>query len=70
MVYDNLIYEKKDSIGLVTINRPSANSWSLAAMEDFEKIQDYLTNEMGVLYERIDLDKFIYTKFAEEAGAT
>ncbi|MCP3900500.1 MAG: ABC transporter substrate-binding protein [Desulfobacteraceae bacterium] len=39
-------------------------------LEDFNKIQDYITNEMGVIYEKINLEKFIYTKFAEEAGAT
>ncbi len=39
-------------------------------LEDFHKIQDYITNEMGVIYEKIDLEKFIYTKFAKEAGAT
>lgn len=39
-------------------------------LEDFEKIQDYITSEMGTIYEKINLEKFIYTKFAEEAGAT
>ncbi len=39
-------------------------------LKDFDKIQDYITNEMGVIYEKINLKKFIYTKFAEEAGAT
>ena len=48
MAYDNLIYEKKDSIGLVTINRPPANSWSLAAMEDFEKILDEIENDHDI----------------------
>jgi len=38
MPYENLIYGKKDHIGLVTINRPPANSWSLAAMEELESI--------------------------------
>ncbi|MDA3897846.1 MAG: enoyl-CoA hydratase-related protein [Desulfobacteraceae bacterium] len=48
MAYDNLIYDKKDSIGLVTINRPPANSWSLAAMEDFEKILDEIENDHDI----------------------
>ncbi|MCG8616035.1 MAG: ABC transporter substrate-binding protein [Desulfobacterales bacterium] len=39
-------------------------------IEDFERMQDYITSEMGTIYEKIDLEKFIYTKFAEEAGAT
>ncbi len=37
---DDVIYEKKESVGLVTINRPPANSWSLAAIEAFERILD------------------------------
>ncbi len=48
MAYDNLIYEKKDSIALVTMNRPPANSWSLAAMEDLEKILDEIENDQEV----------------------
>ncbi|MBC2714235.1 MAG: enoyl-CoA hydratase [Desulfobacteraceae bacterium] len=48
MAYDNLIYEKKDSIALVTINRPPANSWSLAAMEDLEKILDEIENDQDI----------------------
>lgn len=39
-------------------------------IEDFERIQDYITNQMGTIYEKIDLEKFIFTRFAEEAGAT
>ncbi len=48
MAYENLIYEKRDGIGLVTINRPPANSWSLAAMEDFEKIIDEMENDPDI----------------------
>ncbi len=39
-------------------------------IEDFERIQDYITNQMGTIYEKIDLEKFIFARFAEEAGAT
>ena len=39
-------------------------------LEDFIKIQEYITNEMGTIHEEVDLEKFIYTRFAEEAGAT
>lgn len=39
-------------------------------LKDFEKIQNYITNEMGTIQEKIDLDKFIYTRFARDAGAT
>ena len=48
MEYENLIYENKDRIAWVTINRPLANSWSLAAMEDFEKILDEIENDPDV----------------------
>lgn len=48
MAYDNLIYEKNGSIGLVTINRPPANSWSLAAMLDFELILDEIEQDQEV----------------------
>ncbi len=39
-------------------------------LEDFEKIQEYINIEMGSIYEKINLEKFIYTKFAEDSGAT
>ena len=34
---------------------------------DFDKMQNYMTEKMGVLKGKIDLDKFIDTKFAKEA---
>lgn len=39
-------------------------------IEDFEKIQSYIVKVMGSVYEEINLEKFIYTEFAKEAGAT
>lgn len=48
MSYKNLIYEKKDHIGLVTMNRPPANSWSLAAMEEFETILNDIEKDQEV----------------------
>jgi len=48
MAYENLTYEIKDNIALVTINRPPANSWSLAAMEDFEKILDEIEGDPDI----------------------
>ncbi|MCD6586386.1 MAG: enoyl-CoA hydratase/isomerase family protein [Desulfobacteraceae bacterium] len=48
MAYENLTYEKKDRIALVTINRPPANSWSMAAMEDFEQILDEIENDQDI----------------------
>lgn len=35
--------------------------------EDFEKMQNYMTEKMGVLKAKIDLEKFIDTRFAKEA---
>ena len=46
--YENLIYEKQDRIALVTINRPPTNSWSLAAMEEFETILDDMETDTEV----------------------
>jgi enoyl-CoA hydratase/carnithine racemase len=43
-----LILEKKDHIAIVTINRPPANSWNMAAMEEFEKILDDVENDKAV----------------------
>lgn len=40
MQLENMILEKKDHIAMVIINRPPANSWSVAAMNDFEKVLD------------------------------
>ena len=48
MAYDNMIYEKKDTIAVVTINRPPANSWSMAAMEDLEKILDEIEDDHNI----------------------
>jgi NitT/TauT family transport system substrate-binding protein len=36
--------------------------------DDFDKMQNYMTEKMGVLKDKIDLDKFIDTKFAKDAG--
>jgi len=38
-------------------------------IDDFEKIQNAVTHVMGGIDEKIDLEKFIYTQFAKEAGA-
>jgi enoyl-CoA hydratase/carnithine racemase len=48
MAYDNMIYDQKDSIAMVTINRPPANSWSMAAMEDLEKILDEIEKDQQI----------------------
>ncbi|MDO9262538.1 MAG: enoyl-CoA hydratase-related protein, partial [Desulfosalsimonadaceae bacterium] len=48
MNYDHFIFEKKDAIGIITINRPPANSWSFAALEEFEKILDVMESDADV----------------------
>ena len=48
MAHDNLIYEKNDNMGIVTINRPPANSWSLDAMEAFERILEAIENDPDI----------------------
>jgi NitT/TauT family transport system substrate-binding protein len=35
--------------------------------DDFDKMQNYMTEKMGVLKDKIDLDTFIDTRFAKEA---
>lgn len=38
-------------------------------MEDFEHIQEYMTHTINAMSAKIDLEKFIDTRFAEKAGA-
>ncbi len=44
MGYENIDIEKKDHIGIITINHPPVNTWNLATIEEFEdaitKIED------------------------------
>ena len=42
MTYKNLIVEKKDYVGTITINRPPVNSINLATVEEFGKALDDL----------------------------
>jgi enoyl-CoA hydratase/carnithine racemase len=44
----NLLLDKKDHIAVVTINRPPANSWNMAAMVEFEKILDDVETDKSV----------------------
>jgi NitT/TauT family transport system substrate-binding protein len=39
-------------------------------IEDLAKIQDYMHGKMGVMKDKIDLEKFVDTQFAKEAKAT
>ncbi len=38
-------------------------------LDDLEIIQQYMMDKMGIMTSLIDLEKFVYTKFAETAGA-
>ena len=48
MQLDNITLEVSDNIGTITINRPPANSWNLAALEDFEKALDAVEQDGNV----------------------
>ncbi len=48
MQSDNILMAVKDHIATVTINRPLANSWSLAALEDFEKALDAIEADQNI----------------------
>lgn len=36
MSYENLVFEKKGHVALITINHPPANAWNLGTAKDFE----------------------------------
>ena len=40
MGYDNLIFEKKNHIAIITLNHPPVNAWNWGMMSDFEKAVD------------------------------
>jgi enoyl-CoA hydratase/carnithine racemase len=46
--YDNFIVEDKGNIRIVSIHRPPANAWNLAAVEEFEQIIDKLETEKEI----------------------
>lgn len=48
MQLDNIVMAVKGHIATVTINRPPANSWSLAALEDFEKTLDAIEADKNI----------------------
>lgn len=48
MEYDNFIVEDKGNIRIVSIHRPPANAWNLAAVEEFEQIIDKLEAEKEI----------------------
>jgi NitT/TauT family transport system substrate-binding protein len=41
----------------------------LPVVDDLARIQDYMCDRMGVLKGKVDLDRFVDIRFAEEAGA-
>jgi enoyl-CoA hydratase/carnithine racemase len=45
---DNILLDVKDHIATITINRPPANSWSLAALQDFEKALDEIEKDKTI----------------------
>jgi len=48
MAYDNLIFEKRGYIAIITLNHPPVNAWNLGLMEDFEKAVDEIENDHDV----------------------
>jgi len=48
MAYENLILEKKDHVGILTINRPPANAINLATLIDIEGALDEIENDKDV----------------------
>lgn len=48
MQLDNILLDVKGHIATITINRPPANSWSLAALEDFGKALDEIENDNNI----------------------
>ncbi len=48
MNFEKLILEKKGHIGILTINHPPANAFSLDTFEDFEKALDELENDRDI----------------------
>ncbi len=48
MEFENLILEKQNNIGILTINRPSANAINLATMEEFGKALDAIENDSDI----------------------
>jgi len=48
MAYENIILEKKGYIGVLTLNRPPANSVNLATLEEIDRALDDLENDKGI----------------------
>jgi len=48
MAYENVIVEKEGNIGIITLNRPPANSVNWALLEDLEKALDQFEKDKEV----------------------
>ncbi len=48
MQLDNMMLDAEGHVATITINRPPANSWSLAALQDFEKILDEVEKDNNI----------------------
>jgi len=48
MQLDTMMLDVEGHIATITINRPPANSWSLAALRDFEKILDEIEKDKNI----------------------
>jgi enoyl-CoA hydratase/carnithine racemase len=48
MAYENIVLEKKGYIGVLTLNRPPANSVNLATLEEIDRALDELENDNGI----------------------
>jgi enoyl-CoA hydratase/carnithine racemase len=48
MKYDNLIFETKGHVAIITLNHPPVNAWNWGLMSDFEKAIDDVENDRDV----------------------
>ena len=48
MDLENMILEKDGHIATITINRPPANVWNLAAMDDLKVVLDDVENDKNI----------------------
>ena len=48
MNFDNLIFEKKEHIAIITLNHPPVNAWNWGLMSDFEKAIDEVENDKEI----------------------
>lgn len=48
MGYENIDIEKKDHIGIITINHPPVNTWNLATIEEFEDAVNDMESDKSV----------------------